>query len=532
MAIGDRPDDYALHATTSPAKVSLPTNYMFGGFAVRNKLPHDLANTLFGAAGDWQAYTDTGSMRFDEIVTNDQTVQVSDEAFAYPVGDGLNALSPATESVYVHKGRRIALIGSGLLGRLGLNSVNFLPETTTWIYMSDAGIARLDVVGAGDPAVPDVSEFVLVGVTTDLTDVISLDHSQSPPAGVIVDRHPWRFWRLIAGSGMGADLALEVIGGGGGAASSFDGGVHKAARMFNNAAGQSTLDLTNDGGGNALSGLGHLAITGNGTITGDVSLAGGLGSKTVTIGSDGSDTVNCLAAANLSDNVNLCTGTGTKALVVGSNSTDTAIIHSSLTLNANTNFGSTTMTGSGGTVSCTNVSATNVTVEEMRFQNSVTTLPGVAGRLRWNNTLFSFMDATGQVRTLDEAVRGFDELFTTSDALASTTATATRRIKATEPVWIEMTCRYEINDTVDLNYRLNVSGPLGNADILLDDAGTPAANKGYFWRETFYWTPTDNWPAEVDEQNYTFTVGLGAAGGADTLTAKRVTIKVYTAVQV
>ena len=66
MAIGDRPDDYALHATTSPAKVSLPTNYMFGGFAVRNKLPHDLANTLFGAAGDWQAYIDAGPVRWSE----------------------------------------------------------------------------------------------------------------------------------------------------------------------------------------------------------------------------------------------------------------------------------------------------------------------------------------------------------------------------------------------------------------------------------------------------------------------------------
>jgi hypothetical protein len=349
MAIGDRPEDYGLHATTSAAKVALPTNYMFGGFAVRNKLPHDLANTLFGVAGDWQAYNDAGSMRFDELVTTEQTTQVSDDAFAYPIGEGLGPLSVSTESVYIHKGRRIALIGAGMLSRLGLSNINFLPETLTWIYKSTAGVARLAVADIGDPPVTLVDEFVLVGVETDATDVVVLNYDYGPQYGVVVDKHAWRFHRLIAGSGSGSDVALEVIGGGGGQAATFDGGAAGAASFSNTSDGVSTVLISNyDPVGYALAVLDGAAYFGGSQEVNGAALF----NDDVTLGTDSSNTITAEAAlvANASATFNANTVFGNSS---GDSCTITATVNAKVGIAATDNAAyllNVTNAGTGGGV--------------------------------------------------------------------------------------------------------------------------------------------------------------------------------------
>jgi hypothetical protein len=196
---------------------------------------------------------------------------------------------------------------------------------------------------------------------------------------------------------------------------------------------------------------------------------------------------------------------------------------------AGVNLGGQTISGTAGSL----VDVETLAVTEIRFDSSGNTLPSVAGRVRWNDTLFTFMDGVGNIRALDEPVRGYDAVFQSiNTSIGNTTASCTRRVKATEPVWIEMSCRRQMNSTVDMNYRIRVTGPLGTLDIMSDSVGTPTANKGLSWHEVFYWTPTDTWPAETDPQNYTFVVGLGGAGGASTLDAVRVGIKVSSAVQV
>ena len=278
---------------------------------------------------------DAGQMRWSEAITTEQTTQVSVKSFAYPLGVGLNALSPDdNDAVYVHKGRRIALSGTGLLGRLGLASLNFLPETLTWIYMSSAGVARIAVVSIGDPAAPLVDEFVLVGVETDLTDIVSLDYSNAPPSGVVVDRHPWRIWQLIAGSGSGSDLALEVIGGGGGAASSFDGGNDRAASLSNTSDSVATVLISNfhvDGYA--------LAVLDGATYFGGSQEVNGVAifNDDVDLGTDSSNTITAHAAfvanalATFNANVDIgnsagdsCTITATVDAKVGIAATDNA----------------------------------------------------------------------------------------------------------------------------------------------------------------------------------------------------------------
>jgi hypothetical protein len=310
---------------------------------------------------------------------------------------------------------------------------------------------------------------------------------------------------------------------------------------------------------------GTLGVTGVATLGNNVNLGTDVGAKTVTIGADASDVLTCPAVATLSDNVNLCTGVGAKTLVVGSDSSDVVTVNSTATFNAPvtvangqlfTANGNVILGNAGGdtialtgSISCVGditisshsitgtagslVDVENVAVTEVRFDSSGSTLPSVAGRMRWNDTLFTFMDAQGIIRAVDEPVRGYDAVFQSiNTSIGSTTASATRRIKATEPVWIEMGCRRQMSTTVDMNYRIRATGPLGTIDILSDSVGTPTANKGLSWHEVFYWTPTDTWPGETDPQNYTFVVGLGGAGGASTLDAVRVGIKVSSAVQV
>jgi hypothetical protein len=208
----------------------------------------------------------------------------------------------------------------------------------------------------------------------------------------------------------------------------------------------------------------------------------------------------------------------------------TLLVTGNLTLNGTkTSIGANEIEGIAGSV----VDVETVEATELRFDDSGTTLPSAAGRLRFNGTHWSFMDNAGSRRALVETLRGYDETFATVLALVDTTATVGRRIKHNEPVWIEVSCRYEGNDVGDINYRVDVTGPLGTATILDDTAEIGTANKGYFLHEEFPWTPTNDFGAETDPQNYSFLVRLGiTGGGADTLTASRVSIKVSSGVQV
>jgi hypothetical protein len=289
---------------------------------------------------------------------------------------------------------------------------------------------------------------------------------------------------------------------------------------------------------------GSVAVTGDTAITGSLTVAADNPANftgDVTLGSDSADAITVNGTTTFNAPVTIANG---QAFVANGNSTIGNAGTDTLTCNAAATFGTTvvangaisalaginlsaqTISGSAGSL----VSVENVALLEQRWTDSVGTLPGTAGEIRWNGTFFSYRDQTNVARTLDEPVRGHDATFTTDQAIVDTDAVAVRRVQASESVWIEISCRYEADGAEEMAYRIQVDGPLGTATILSDDVTIAAANKGYPFFQALPWTPTDDF-AETDPQNYTFTVGLGI-GGAPTLTATNVTIKVSSNLQI
>lgn len=185
-----------------------------------------------------------------------------------------------------------------------------------------------------------------------------------------------------------------------------------------------------------------------------------------------------------------------------------------------------TFTGGTGT----SVTAEVMAPTEVRWVDSGNTLPGLSGNMRWNGTHWSFVDAANVVRTFEEAARGFDATFFTVNAIDDTGAFAARRIKPSEPVWIEVSTRFACTTAPSyLNYRMKIMCSLGTVDVDIDTYRVDTANAGYSFARSFYWTPTDDFLA-IAEDGYLFTVRIGRSSGS--LTATNVSIKASNATQV
>ena len=184
------------------------------------------------------------------------------------------------------------------------------------------------------------------------------------------------------------------------------------------------------------------------------------------------------------------------------------------------------ITGGAGT----SVTAEVMAPTEVRWVDSGNTLPGLSGSMRWNGTHWSFVDAANVVRTFEEAARGFDATFFTVNAIDNTGAFAARRIKPSEPVWIEVSTRFACTTAAsNLNYRMKITCSLGTVDVDIDTYRVDTANVGYSFARSFYWVPTDDFLA-IAEDGYLFTVRIGRSSGS--LTATNVSIKASNATQV
>jgi len=278
------------------------------------------------------------------------------------------------------------------------------------------------------------------------------------------------------------------------------------------------------------------------TVSGD---APAVFTGNVTAGTDAGDavvingTTNVNATLSANGNVNLGNNTGDQINVGGGGSDAVAVLAPStfgqtITMNAvlnalsGINLSAQTIGGTPGSL----VDVELLQITEVRWDASGTTLPGAAGRTRWNDTFFALMDGAGQVRTFDEPSRGHDVAFTTSSGIADTTATCGRRIKENEPTIIEVVVsRYENSTAPDtMNFRLSITGPLGTVEPVATSYQVATSGVGYSQNYTFRWTPTDDFGAETTTQNYSALVRLGTSGG--TLDADDVAIKWSSAVQV
>jgi len=188
---------------------------------------------------------------------------------------------------------------------------------------------------------------------------------------------------------------------------------------------------------------------------------------------------------------------------------------------AGINLGTQTMSGSAGSL----VDVTTTKVTQLDFNNSGLGLAAATGRIRWNETFFSFLDGVGQARTFEEPVRGYAASLVTLNAIADTGAAATRRIRHNEEVWIEVSARVECSASpTTLAMRIGATGPLGYDEPMVTSYRIVATDVGFAVSTVYRWKPTDSWPAASDIQSYAIKLRLGINSG--TLTASRCSIKV------
>jgi hypothetical protein len=522
-----RPGLYPYHDVNG-TNITYPEDsaFLFTGYVAGvTPVPSADHNGKLNRSGSWHAYLDQNGLRNSDWL--DETADSSLTLTALTYNNGGNVLTTGatvlTRGTYLVNNTRVET-DSAYLNFIA-NSIKADPLVfpaaivpgRIWIYANQDGPARFESVAPGTPDAPVGNEITLVGLDVDAVGVVT-DGAVVPVTLPLPDYGlnvgiPFLLSSdLTVGGAVEIGGSLTVMG----PLTAEDVAQFNIDTLISTTAGTNTTigaDATN-----------YCTINSTTIQLGPTNLFGGVTIAYLPLN------VNANAEffydVEIDGDVDLGVGAGNKTITIGSAAADTLII------NATTNFGSTTMTGSGGTVSTTNVSATNVTVEELRFQTSVTTLPSVAGRIRWNDTFFSFMDGAGAIRTFNEPCRGYDATLTTAaNPLTDTTAAATRRVKHNEPVWIEFGSHVETDSAgSNANYMLRITGPLGSSDVLTDAIVMASASKGYTWHEYIVWTPTDSWPLETDPQNYSFLVRMGTSAG--NLTADRIGITVSCGVEV
>lgn len=480
--------------------------FLYSGYPAGLKVPSSDHNGKFRRTGFWLEYLDRNGITNSDWLDDATTAALTTDSLTYDTGENVLGAGATvlTRGVYLINGTRIetdAAFLSPVGGAVTGDKLKYPGATAPgriWIYAGASGQPRYESVAAGVADSPEANEITLVGVDIDATGEVT-DGAVEPVTLALPDLHlpvavPVRMTynssdpalRIVNASGVG----LKVDSGG----ASIAGAVALAGAVTCN----STLAVSG-----AVTCSSTLAVTSTSTLTGAVSCGG-------TLAVTGTSTLTGAVSCGSTLTVNGATSLGT-TLAVGS----------TITASGGISLGTQTISGGAGSL----VDVENIAVTELRFDDSVGSLPGSPGAIRWNGSFFSYHDQDGTIRTLEEAVRGYDATFSTALAIADTEAACSRLVHPAEPVWIEISCRFEATDVEEMAYRVQVSGPLGDATIFSGNVAIPAASVGYTFFQAFRWTPTDDYGAETDPQTYSFNVGLGI-GGTPTLTATNVTIKV------
>jgi hypothetical protein len=464
------PDRYPLHDTGDVNSANLPTAYSLQGFPSLSVADPRATNALLQANGGWTQYNDFTLVRAIDTHNSSTAYRLSLN-LGYATGAGLESLSPTTNPVYVFRGNVIRFRESFLMDQ-GLDPITFTASMRTWIYCGADGTVRVDVVALATGATPAVGEFTVIGVDTDATDITAIVTTSSPA-----------FELHFTGPNYIIDTNFAVLGD-----SSFVGNVDVTGVVTLGAGG---LDMN----GSSISNADNIGCE---TLVANTSV------DTATLDTTGLATLNQLA--------------------VTTTSAFTGIINPL----AGINLAGQTISGTASSV----VDVERVLVDKLEMTDMTSSFSNTGGHGRWNTTALMFAQSAVIAKTnaVEIPQRGFDLVFSTVNAIDDTTATVTRNIQAAEPVWIEVYFRWEISvAATNMNFRVQVTGPAGSADLGLTTFRATVQNVGYPFACVLRWTPTDNF-ALPGTQSYAFLVRLGT--GAGTLTCANIMVKIASALEV
>lgn len=234
----NRPSYYPYHALDQT--VELPTVAEGSGYIPATIANPDVANALGQSAGFWHQHTDLGRISPIDLINRTTKVRSADgDSLEYPLGSGLANLVPDNYPTIFYGGERIAFDMTALsLG--GANPITFAASSRTWIYGSAPAAPgeypsiRIENVALATPSAPGSDEFVLGGVDTDLTQVITLlpcPHQTTLPISTALSLFAGSVTSLTVGS-VSADPSLVVSNGGAGVGMSVtDGALFDAIQV-------------------------------------------------------------------------------------------------------------------------------------------------------------------------------------------------------------------------------------------------------------------------------------------------------------
>lgn len=175
-----RPDRYPLHDTNEVNSSSLPTIYSLNGFPPNSVASAQATNALLGRGGNWDQYNDRTLVRCDNIHSSSTAYRLTSDHLDYELAAGRADMVPtAFTPVYIFRGD-IFRFDAAFTTDAGLNTISFEASKTTWIYCDADGGVRIEAVALAAPPSPDADEFVVIGVSTDATDIVDIDTSGAP----------------------------------------------------------------------------------------------------------------------------------------------------------------------------------------------------------------------------------------------------------------------------------------------------------------------------------------------------------------
>jgi hypothetical protein len=526
MRVAERPSLLPLIDTTLSNVIDWAnTPYWYTGFAPGQVVPSAPHNTLWLLGALWNGYLDYGTVRTDDYLQSAADQRWSTTQLAYAVGDEVITLGAEVDTyvTYYVGGYRIE-VDAGLLrpyGALPLLQPGATLPGRLWIYL-DYGVItdpaqpvaaiRVESVAAGVPASPAVGELPLVGVDLNALGVVTGNtyDASDPELG------------LVYSSALPQAFLGNVVIGGSLEAGSLElgGALDMGGFAITNADDVGCESVTANNGISA----GTLTTSGDVEIGGDLDMTLGAISNATTIGATAIACTSVAASANVGGVTLSSSGLSTlNQLEVTTTSAFTGIINPL----AGVNLGAQQIAGTAGSI----VDVDRVLPDKIEFTNMGAVYSTTAGHLRYNETALMFAQSAtlGDAVAIDDPQRGFDLAFSTVNAIDTTTAQASRTVQQAEPVWIEISARYEGTSVGNLNLRVSVSGTPGTVDIGTTSFRIDAINVGWSLHHVMLWTPTDNFitPGTLP---YSFTVRLGVSAG--TLTCANVAIKVSSAIEI
>lgn len=179
MAI--RPTRYPLHDVNNVNSATLPDAYTSAGYPGNSIADARSANAKLRSNAQWVQFNDFTIIRTDVIANEATARRLSSTSLEYPLASGLGPLSPSsvTAPVYMLQANVITF-DTPFCVDAGLNPITFQASKRTWIYCSADGVVRIDIVPLATAATPGPTEFTVVGVDTNATDITAIVTISSP----------------------------------------------------------------------------------------------------------------------------------------------------------------------------------------------------------------------------------------------------------------------------------------------------------------------------------------------------------------